>query len=124
MHALFCLFVFVPGSVCAHMAVVDVCICIYAYISTFVHVYTHICICKICVLCFAFCFLMWCLLVDASVVCVLKMLLFLALLLCFLHMCVPIYMWSCVHIWGWDRVVLGVCMFGAGAGIQLKATGG
>ena len=113
MHAFFCLFVFVPGFVCAHMAVVDVCICIYVYTSTYVHVYTQICICRICVLCFAFCFLMWCLLVDASVVCVLKMLLFLALLCCFLHMCVCPFTCGAGYIsgagteWSWGCVCLG-----------------
>ena len=76
-----------------------------------------------CVLCSVSCFFVRvCLLVDASVVCVLKMLLFLLLLFCF-FMCVPISIWSCVHICGWDRVVLGVCMFGAGADIQLVASG-
>ena len=48
---------------------------------------------------------------------------FSASLVLLLHMCVPISIWSCVHICGWDRVVLGVCMFGAGADIQLVASG-
>ena len=48
---------------------------------------------------------------------------FSASLVLFLHMCVPISIWSCVHICGWDRVVLGVCMFGAGTDIQLVASG-
>ncbi len=99
-----CVFSFVSGFVCAHMAAVDICVCI-------------------CVSCALFLvFVRGCLLVDASVVCVLKMLLFLLLLFCF-FMCVPISIWSCVHICGWDRVVLGVCMFGAGADIQLVASG-
>ena len=99
-----CVFSFVSGFVCAHMAAADICVCI-------------------CVSCALFLvFVRGCLLVDASVVCVLKMLLFLLLLFCF-FMCVPISIWSCVHICGWDRVVLGVCMFGAGADIQLVASG-
>ena len=100
------------------------CVCFLLFLVLSVHtwqllvsVYVYVCP----VLCFLF-FVRVCLLVDASVVCVLKMLLFLLLLFCF-FMCVPISIWSCVHICGWDRVVLGVCMFGAGADIQLVASG-
>ena len=105
-------------------ACIIVCVCFLLFLVLSVHtwqllvsVYVYVCP----VLCFLF-FVRGCLLVDASVVCVLKMLLFLLLLFCF-FMCVPISIWSCVHICGWDRVVLGVCMFGAGADIQLVASG-
>ncbi len=92
------------------------CVCFLLFLVLSVHtwqllvsVYVYVCP----VLCFLF-FVRVCLLVDASVVCVLKMLLFLLLLFCF-FMCVPISIWSCVHICGWDRVVLGgVYVWGRG----------
>ena len=31
-----------------------------------------------------------------------------------LHICMPIYMWGCVHIWGWGKVFLGLHILGQG----------
>ena len=92
---------------------------VYVYICTYECVSIHI---YIYVLCFVFCVL-GCLLVDLNVMCVYKILLFLWFWLCFC-ICMSIYMCSSVLIWGWDRVVLGMCLFRAGADILVWAVGG
>ena len=90
-------------------------ICTYEYVS--IHIYIYMC-----VLCFVFCVL-GCLLVDLNVMCVYKILLFLWFWLCFC-ICMSIYMCSSVLIWGWDRVVLGMCLFRAGADILVVGVWG
>ena len=108
-------------SYCGQGIAVDIhmYMCIYAhmnvYLYTYIYIYIH-------VLGFVFCVL-GCLLVDLNVMCVYKILLFLWFWLCFC-ICMSIYMCSSVLIWGWDRVVLGMCLFRAGADILVVGVWG
>ena len=88
----------------------------YIYICIYIYIY-------VCVLCFVFCVL-GCLLIGFNVMCVYMILLFLWVWFCSC-LCMSIYTYVCssVLIWGWGRMVVGMCLFGAGADIEMMSLG-